>query len=265
MSRKLINKSPDELRPHPLNKELYGAPTANTAYKEIRADMMQRGYDERWPLLITEGGLIIWGITRCAVARSLNVKTVPCQVFEPDSTTEAEIEQEIERELIRGNVGRRKTQLMIAREQRKVLELEREFARRRMASGADGGPSKASDRVGRIFSESGKTVQHRLKILKAIETAEEQGDRKRADTLTQLLEAKSTVKALNLIAGKAPKPAKPPKVEVPRTLNDHATKAYGEFFEACAKAQVPAEVELLKATLGRMGDDLNAARKRIGK
>jgi hypothetical protein len=53
-------------------------------------------------------------------------------------------------------------------------------------------------------------------------------------------------------------------VEIPRTFNDHNNKAYGEFFEACAKATVLAELELLKATLGRMRDDWKSARQRLG-
>jgi hypothetical protein len=60
-----------------------------------------------------------------------------------------------------------KTQLMIAREQAMLVEIEKERGRRRMALGSDGGPSKSTDRVAQAFKRtSGKTVQRRLKILK---------------------------------------------------------------------------------------------------
>jgi hypothetical protein len=132
-----------------------------------------------------------------------------------------------------------------------------------MGQGSDGGPSKSADRVGKIFGESGKTVQRRLKVLAAVEEADAQGNRKKAEQLTRLLEAKHIVKALAAIGGRQRPAAKPAHVETPRTLHDHSTRAYSEFFEACAKARVPAEIELLAATLGRMGDDLNTARARL--
>jgi hypothetical protein len=262
MSRsKVVWKSPDELRPHPLNRELYGPPTANTAYKDIRADMQRNGFDERWPLLITRDGRIIQGITRWSVSKSLALSQVPCEIFEPTNPEQAELE--IERELIRGNNYRIKTQLMVAREQRKMLEVEAVLARGRMGSGSDGGESKSTDRVGKVYGESGKTIQRRQKVLAAIEKAEATEDRRKADRLTELLEGKHLVKALEMIQTKAPKADKPVKVEVPRTFNDYSIKAYSEFFEACAKVRVSAELEILEATLGRMRDDLSAARARL--
>jgi hypothetical protein len=159
-----------------------------------------------------------------------------------------------------GNLYRTKTQVMIAREQRKVMELERDLARRRMAAGSDGGPSKAADRVGKVFSESGKTVAGRLKVLEAIEAA---GDRKTAERLTELLEGKHIVKALDVIEGKPASSRRPPPVEVPRTLLDHANKAYSEFFEACAKVQSEGEMEQVKSYLRQMQDTLAATASRL--
>ena len=260
--RKVVSMTPADLRPHPLHKELYGPPTGNSAYKDIKASMAARGFDERQPLLITEDGRIVWGVTRWAVAKALRLEQVPCEVFVPTDAAAAELE--IERELIRGNMYRVKTQMILAREQRKILEVEAALARKRMGGGTDGGPSKSTDRVGKLFGESGKTVQRRLKVLTAIEEAEAEGDRKKAGQLTELLNAKQIVRALDVIQGRASSQAKKPaRVEVVRTIHDHSTKAYSEFFEACAKAKVPAEVELLAAALRRMEDDLEAARTRV--
>ena len=261
MSKSPVMKSPADLRPHPLNKEIYGPPNANSAYKDIKANMARGGYDERHPLLVTEDGRILWGVTRWDIAKKQGLEQIPCIVFRPADPVTAELE--IEGEIIRGNTYRTKSQIILAREQCKLLEVERELARRRMADGSDGGPSKSADRVGKIFGESGKTVQRRLKVLAGIEEAQLAGNNKKAARLTELLEGKRIIKALDVIDGKPPA-KKPPKVETPRTLHDHSTRAYSEFFEACAKATVPAEIEILAATLGRMKDDLESARKRVG-
>jgi hypothetical protein len=132
-----------------------------------------------------------------------------------------------------------------------------------MAGGSDGGPSKSADRVGKIFGESGKTVDRRLKVLEAIETAEADGDRKRAEQLTKLLEDKHIVKALDLIDNKPAAPRKPPPVTVPRTLLDFAQKAYSEFFEACTKVECQGELEQVESYYRQMGDKLQATRAKL--
>jgi hypothetical protein len=259
---KIVWKSPEDLRPHPLNRELYGPPTANSAYKDIRDSMKANGFDERQPLLITTDGRILWGTTRNDIAKKQGLKEVPCEIFQPSSE---QPELEYERELIRGNIQRSKTQVMLTREQRKMLELQKSLARARMGGGNDGGPSKSADRVGKEFKVSGKTVARRIKVLNAIEQAEADGEQKKAERLTELLNANQVVKALNAIANKAATPRKPPAVTVPRTLNDHTVIAYSEFFEACTKVKVQAECDILEATLGRMHDDLQAARTRLNR
>jgi hypothetical protein len=251
-----------DLRLHALNKALYGPPTANGAYKDIRADMARRGFNELKFLLVTEDGRILWGTTRWAAAKSLGLEEVPCRLFTPSDPATAELEMEAE--VVRDNAQRIRTEVIRAREQRALLEVERRRARERMGGGSDGGPSKSADRVGKIFGESGKTVARRLKVLEAIEAAEAEGDRRRADRLTELLNAKKVVKALEVAAGKPAPPRKPPAADAPRTLHDHASKAYSEFFEACAKVRVAAEVEQLGAVLGRMRDDLETARGKAG-
>jgi hypothetical protein len=251
---------PEELRPHPLNRVLYGPPSTNLACGDIRADMKRRGFDPNQPLPVTADGRVIRGITRHAIARSLKLKEVPCVTSTPEDPATAEVE--IERELVRGNLYRTKTETMKAREQRKMLELEMVLARQRMSAGADGGPSKSTDRVGKVFGESGKTVQRRIKVLDAIEQAETDGDKRMQARLTELLDSGKTGKALALLnPDKAPRPVK--KVEVPRTFNDHLTKCYSENFEACAKAIVEAELDQLEANLERLRQDIEAARARL--
>jgi hypothetical protein len=255
-----VNLAPDDLRPHPLNKELYGPPTSNSAYKDIKANMA-RGYDDRHPLLVTEDRRILWGVTRWAAARANGIREVPCEIFVPSSPATAELEYE--QEIIHGNVYRIKTRRMLACEQRKLMELEKSLGRQRMAQGSDGGPSKSADRVGEVYKVSGKTVTRRIKVLEALEEAEARGDKKKAERLADLLERDQVVKALETLKGK-PAARKPPAVDVPRTLNDHNTKAYSENYEACAKATVPAEVDILEANVERMRQDVDTTRTRLG-
>jgi hypothetical protein len=260
MSRDLVWKSPKELRPHAINQLLYGPPSANSARADIRLSMKQRGFDDTYPLVITPDGRILSGVTRHDVAKELRLKEVPCVVFTPVSDNpEAEFEQQV----ILGNIGRRKTPVMVAREQRKALELEKTLAKARMGAGSDGGPSKSTDRVGKVFNVSGKTVARQIKVLNAIEKAEADGDSKKAARLTELLNAGKVVQAQAVIAGKQAAAKKPPKVEVKRSFGSHKETAYGEFFEACAKAKTPAEFDLLEGDLSRMHDDLRAARARL--
>ena len=261
--RTIIMVAVADLRPHPINKELYGPPTANSAYKDIKANMEHGGFDERHPLLVTEDRRILWGVTRWSVAKSLHIAEVPCEVFIPTSPQTAELE--IEGEVVRGNMYRVKTQLTIARKQRKLLEVEKALARERMAVGSDGGPSKATDRVGTIFAESGKTVQRRLKVLKGIERAESRGQTKLADRLTELLERKSVIKAIDLLDGKKKggETKKMPAVEVPPTFLDHNSRAFSEFFDAACKATIPAELELLAKTIDQLREVLEQTRQRL--
>jgi hypothetical protein len=264
----IVMKDPATLRPHPLNKQLYGNPTDNSEYKQIRADMKERGYDERWPLLLTPDDRILWGATRNAAARSLGLPEVPCMIFTPSSPETAELEYE--KELIRGNVQRQKTGVMVARELRKLLEVEKELARVRMGhAGLDGGPSKSADRVAAGYTLDGKTlsgksVDRRVKVLDKIEECQAKGDHRKAERLTELLNGGKIVQALTLIKGKKAAAKKPPAVDVPRSPLDHSEAARSENYEACAKARTAGEVEIVEANIGEMQQHANTARTRLG-
>jgi ParB-like chromosome segregation protein Spo0J len=266
MARKIVDHSPDDLRPHPLNKELYGPPKDNEAYENVRFSMKRGGYDERYPLLITQDLRIIGGVTRWAAAKSLKLERVPCEVFVPPNEETAELE--IEAKLITENGYRVKTRLMVAREQQKLVELQKVLARKRMAWGRDDdddGPSKATERAAIAFKTSGATVQRNLRVLDGIDAAQERGDERMAARLIDLLERGKPGKALDLIAtGKGEgKPKAPAKVDVPRTIHDHATMAHSEFYEACAKSSIEEELRVLEQYLDNMRKALQTARERL--
>jgi hypothetical protein len=268
MSKIIHYLHPDELRPHPLNRELYGTPSANTAYKDIRADMKRRGFDERHPLLITSDKRIIHGVTRHACAQSLKLEQVPCEFFQPKDPATAELE--IERELVRGNMYRTKTELIKAREQRRILDVERRLGLQRMAEGSDGGPSKSTDRVGKLFGESGKSVQRRLKVLDAIEAAEAKGDKKLAGQLTDWLNAKQITKVLAAVDATKKKKAKPkpsPKQmeeAKPIPFHQHINAAISQFSDACAKATSEGEIKAIEGYLDQMQQQVSDKRQRLG-
>jgi hypothetical protein len=197
----------DELRPHPLNKEIYGSPKDNTAYPKIKASMSQIGWDPSEPLLVTPDGRIIRGVTRWAVGRSLKtIPQAPCIIFEASSPETAE--QEYEWELLTGNDYREKTQEMIAREQRRLVEVQKILARKRMASGSDGGLSKSTQRVGKLLGVSNKTIERNIKIINAIDQCRDQREHTKAEKLTEYLNTRKTTKALGMLEDK-PKSPKP--------------------------------------------------------
>jgi hypothetical protein len=263
----IVWRNPADLRPHPLHKELYGPPTANTAYGDIKASMKVNGYNERLPQTITEDGRILVGVTRNHIARTIDLDRVPCYLFQPSDPATAELE--MEREIVAGNTYRQKTETMKAREQRKLLEVETALARRRMGSGSDGGPSMSTDRVGKIFGESGKSVQRRLKVLEAIEKADADGKHERARKLTELMDSRRITKALDLI-----KPAKQreaekakkgkAKKEVDRSPTGYYTRAGSDWEAACFHVS-QAEYKGLGDQLKRMIAQYRAAGARLRK
>ena len=82
MKRNIKLVAVDGLRAHPLNKELYGPPTANSAYADIKLLMKRNGFDLlRHLLLATADGRVIHGVTRLAVAKSISLTEVPCELL----------------------------------------------------------------------------------------------------------------------------------------------------------------------------------------
>jgi hypothetical protein len=253
------------LRAHPLNKVLYGRPEDNSAYEEMWRDMKARGFDELHPLLVMGDGRVICGCTRLAAARKAKLPEVPCAEFVP--TDPATVEMEAELRLIHDNRQRTKTQVMEVREQRTALELQSRLAQVRMLAGVAGDErGRAADIVGKDYQKSGKTITRRIKVLDAIERAQAEGREKDAAKLTTLLEGRNITKALALLEEKKPdrpKVLKTPRVEVPRTFNDHLSRGYSELFEALAKAQVPGELDQVEGRLRQLHQDLSAARRRL--
>ena len=95
------------------------------------------------------------------MARAMSWQTLMASLSLVRPASDATRETEYEQQVIIGNVYRVKTQLMMARELRKLVELEKALARQRMGQGSDGGASKSADRAGAAYKLSGKTVERR--------------------------------------------------------------------------------------------------------
>jgi hypothetical protein len=253
MARKVVTVAVDDLRPHPLNRELYDRPQDNDAFENILFTMRRGGFDDTHPLLVTADGRIISGVTRWATARKAGIAQVPCVTFVPKDPETAELE--VEQKLIEENYQRARTELMKARECRKKVQIEQQLAKKRMAHGnTDGGESKSTDRVGAFYKRSGRTVLRMIKALEAIEAAQAAGDRKLADRMTDLLERGKPGKVVGLAGGKAK--GKPARAEPPVTLLSKATQAVSAWESACHLATCKGELEQLMAYEKQMGECL---------
>jgi len=257
-------KDPRRLYPHPQNDRIYGKPQDNEQFDQMVKMMKKGGYNTDYPLTVTSDNRVLAGCTRHAAALAAKVKEVPCLLFTPTDPETAE--NEYQEELLRDNQYRAKTRYMVAREWQLLMDVEKELARQRMAKGKadDEGPSKASVRVGIRFKVGGKTVERYLKVLDAIDLATEEGDKATADKLTRMLNAGRANQALEQIkTGLKPGKGKPVKVDAPRTIHDHASMAFSEFYEACAKAGIEEELRVLEQHLDKMHKALQTARGRL--
>jgi protein gp37/ParB-like chromosome segregation protein Spo0J len=104
-------RNPKDLRPHPLNDEIYGDRTDPDLIKSIE----EKGVLS--PLLITHDNRIISGHRRWGSALAINLETVPVVIF--GSTNELDIEEA----LIESNRQRAKTNEQIGREYTRLSQI----------------------------------------------------------------------------------------------------------------------------------------------
>jgi len=133
--------SPDELEPHPKNKEIYGdTNNADELPDTFVNSIREKGVLE--PLVITQGKQIISGHRRWVASKSVGVDSVPVRYADFD-TDLAEREA-----LIEFNRQREKTPGQIVNEFEEMLEVEKERAKENMSKGGKG------ERVGNVSNPS---------------------------------------------------------------------------------------------------------------
>src|SRR4051812_32719553 len=102
----------DELRPHDRQEFIYGKEIDEAFAKDVASIGI------RVPLLITRDKRIISGHSRWEVAKKAGVKEVPVTYFE------GEDEDAILEELLRHNMGRKKSEWSLAAEAGLIWEIE---------------------------------------------------------------------------------------------------------------------------------------------
>lgn len=96
MNPEIILRAPSELHAHPRVKHLLGRWTdASDDAIALRRSIKEHGLLQ--PLIITEAGLVMDGVTRLAAAKALQIKEVPCQVRDEADVLDIVIESETHR------------------------------------------------------------------------------------------------------------------------------------------------------------------------
>lgn len=163
-------KNPDDLKPHPLNIEIYGQEEIDP---DLRDSIQAEGILN--PVIINPANIIISGNRRVVIARELGID-VPCIV----RTFNSDVEEQVA--LISFNKARIKTYIQEMRE----IDLYEKLKKER------GFVSHAEDSAD-AHNESKGTFHRKRKIWKASQkettTVEEQRDKEKAETLIKKIEA----------------------------------------------------------------------------
>jgi len=176
-----------DLKPHPINLEIYGDCTDNDLLDSVRSNGIYN------PLLVTYDDRIISGHRRWDAARKADLDVLPVVVFDSDD------ELDIEEALIESNRQREKTNEQIGREYKKLKEIlnqrqsrqgSNQYKSKNGESASDGDSAEAkrptreaAKKVGVNYDTANKASQ----VVDAIDQAEENGDKKAADQLRQSL------------------------------------------------------------------------------
>ena len=122
---KIKQVSPSEIKPHPLNEEIYGDSHSQELLDSIKKDGILT------PLRISKNNEIISGHRRHAAVKDLELDYIPVVV------SGAEDDLTVRYEVIASNRQREKTNEQKAREFQKLKEIEAEFARQREHAGTN--------------------------------------------------------------------------------------------------------------------------------
>jgi len=206
----------DQLRPHPLNKRIYG----DTADEALIESVSEHGV--LTPLVVTEDGVVVSGHRRLAAAKKLKLEKVPAVVR---SFRDA---LEIEEALISTNEQRQRTIEQKVREFAHLREIEGKRAKERQrdagARGGEGGrgrrkgktlrdkvPQRVSGRSREIAAKhvqlSYKTLERGLEVVQHADVLRKAGEREQADQLVALLNTKSVLAAYHALKKPKPEPA----------------------------------------------------------
>jgi ParB family chromosome partitioning protein len=182
----ITSVSPDKLKPHPKNEEIYFVDRLDELTEKIK----EHGFLDEHRIITTTNGKILSGHRRWKAAKELNLNTVPIEAIGCEDECE-----ELRRILI-ANKYREKTPGEIRKEKNAWKEIEAEKAKQRQKeAGENYGKSNAKgeqdvaqsnggktrDKVGEKIGVSGETVRRIDKIEEEAESgnkvAQEQLDK----------------------------------------------------------------------------------------
>lgn len=201
-------RNPQELRPHPLNEEIYGDRTDADLIESIRTKGVLN------PLLITSDGRIISGHRRWGAALAISLDAIPVVTF--GSTDELDVEEA----LIESNRQRTKTNEQIGREYKHLTRIynlreSKQGQRSDLTSVKDLTEVKKELRPTRKAAEkvgvSHETANKAGRVVDAIDKLESEGDAPSAEDLRKTLEhsvngAYNKAKDAGVIPMPTPKP-----------------------------------------------------------
>ena len=201
-------RPPKDLRPHPLNEEIYGDRTDADLIESVRTKGILN------PLLITSGGMIISGHRRWGAALAVDLDAVPVVVFGSDDALD------IEEALIESNRQRAKTNEQIGHEYEHLTRIinereSRQGARVDLTSDKTLSEVKEAMRPSRQAAQklgiSQPTANRAAKVVNAIDNLKAAGDKAGAEALRQKLNtsvsgAYNAAKDAGVILTPAPKP-----------------------------------------------------------
>ena len=187
---------PDQLKPHPVNIEIYGDVPA----VDLVASIAQHGVLQ--PLLVTTDNLIIAGHRRHAASLEANVETVPVMTVHPvDANAEVDM-------LLAANRQRQKTNEQMAREVTWQMKIEQARARGRQVMGgkhnevpaiSPEAAGDARDYVARKMAMGAKKVDQCVAVIEKLDELKAAGNDDEVLNLKRMLE-KSVNKAAKRVA-----------------------------------------------------------------
>lgn len=207
METSIVQKKISELKPHPLNEEIYGY---NEDVSELVEKIRKSGVVTT--LTITDDDVIIAGNRRWKSCKQLVSEgdTRFCQV--KCEVKDFETEWDALEYLVINNDTRIKTMEQKAREAQMLLEVERGKAKERMSIGGQGGfniegvaelpplnMGKSRDMVAKkLHMKSGREVERAIKSVETIDKLKSEGRSEDAKLITDVLNNRSVSTASEL-------------------------------------------------------------------
>lgn len=203
MKRILSKRTPEDLKNHLLNIEIYG----DKPDKEFVKLIEENGITE--PIVVNHDDVIISGHRRNQAAKILGLKEVPVYVVNLDDPLE------VEKLLIISNKQREKSNEIKAREFKKLKRIEEKLAAKRMKSGKAPDPVvnltqgqkslKSRDIAAEKVGMSGSTAEAAAEVVDKIDELEAEGETEQANELRETLN-KSVSGAKKKASGKKSEP-----------------------------------------------------------